>query len=111
MTTSGFHFGVPIEVCGKIYYLDLNREGVLEKFNATHEKIMAEVAMAKETDDLRPLVNMTREVIDLALGEGSYDSIFAGRTESSYDISCLYSYIADVSNKTAKKLKQDRIKK
>ena len=105
MTTSGFHFGVPIEVCGKIYYLDLNREGVLEKF------IMAEVAMAKETDDLRPLVNMTREVIDLALGEGSYDSIFAGRTESSYDLSCLYSYIADVSNKTAKKLKQDRIKK
>ena len=111
MKTTGFHFGTPIEICGKIYYLDLNRDGVLEKFSAAHEKIMNEVAKVKETDDLRPLVALTREIIDLSLGDGSYDSIFAGRAESSYDIACLYEYIADVANKTAKKLKNDRIKK
>lgn len=111
MKQTGFYFGVPIEICGKTYYMDMNREGFYEKFSAAHDKVMAEIEKAKDTGDVRPLVDMTREMIDLALGDGSYDSIFAGRVESSYDIGSLYRYIAKIAAEQGKKLKRERTKK
>lgn len=106
MKTTGFHFGIPIEICGKTYYMDLNRDGVSERFAAMHDKIMSEVDKAKETGDPSVIIGLTREFIDLILGAGSYDTIFAGRVQSSYDIHALYEYITGVAKEKTKELKK-----
>lgn len=69
------------------------------------------MAQAKETDNLRPLVDLTKEYIDTIFGEGSYDTIFTGRVLNSFDISAIYSYIAGVANEQARKLRAAGAKK
>ena len=55
MKKTGFHFGVPIEICGKTYYIDLNREGVQEKIKPLGDKIKKALEESKKKNDVSPV--------------------------------------------------------
>lgn len=111
MKKTGFHFGVPIEICGKTYYIDLNREGVQEKIKPLGDKIKKALEESKKKNDVSPVAAATKEFIDTFLGTGTFDDIFSGRIVTSYDLAALHNYIAEEAIKNTKRMRSDMEKR
>ena len=107
MKKTGFHFGVPIEICDRTYYIDLNREGVQEKIEPLGAKIKEALEESKKRDDVTPVAAATKEFIDTFLGAGAFDEIFAGRIVTNFDMAALHNYIAAEAIKNTKRMRAD----
>lgn len=106
MKADGFHFGTPITIAGKVYYLDLNRDGVKERLEELRDKIQDEVPHTKKTGDASVMFSLTKEFIDTAFGAGTFDTIFSGRIMSSYDLNAFTRYIAQEAKRETQRLRR-----
>lgn len=98
-----FRFGKPVKICGTEYWVDM---GVKEK-QARRLAIMSRTAkLQKELKEeesspeaqIQPetkeqFLGCCKEMIDLILGEGAYDSIFEGRVILVNDVTALLNFL------------------
>lgn len=107
---TGFHFGVPIEICGKTYYIDLNRTGVKAKINELNDQIEEAVKAANTPKGLKEVMDLTKSYINTILGDGAFETIFAGREGNAYDLVAFYKYVAAVVNAEKNRINEERKK-
>lgn len=107
---TGFYFGVPIEICGQTYYIDLNRTGIKQKINELNGQIEEAVKTASTPKGLKGVMDLTRRYINTILGEGSFETIFAGREGNPYDLVAFYNYVAAAVTAESKRIDEERKK-
>lgn len=107
-----FRFGLPVEISGKTYYIDINREkGLLDRIQDTYGKILAAAQNGvtengESVDDF--MVEKTRELIDLILGGGSFDEIFQNRVLTNYDMMSTLQYLTDEASREGRRIMRQR---
>ena len=105
---TGFYFGVPIEICGQTYYIDINRIGVKEKINELNRQIEEAVKTTSTPAGLKEVMDLTRSYINTILGDGAFETIFAGRVGNAYDLVAFYNYIAAAVTAESKRIDKER---
>lgn len=107
---TGFYFGVPIEICGQAYYIDLNRTGIKQRINELNGQIEEAVKAASTPKGLKKVMDLTRSYINTILGDGSFETIFAGREGNAYDLVAFYRYVAAAVTAESKRIDEERKK-
>lgn len=81
-----FNFGRPVKICGKEYRIDLGREDI-------RTKLQELIPQVKEKQPVTVALAQAQALIDLLLGSGAYDDLFAGRIAAKEDIAALLNFI------------------
>lgn len=93
---NSFSFGLEVEICGKTYYIDMHRNGTdAARFEQIRLEVMTLAKTPADKDTMSKLIALVREYIDMALGEGAFDNIFAGRTPTLRDMVQLIKFLTE----------------
>lgn len=104
----GFSFGIPATINGKVYMLDVGSERVAKISKGINERMAAAAVKADETGDITDMVDISRRYIDALCGDGSFETMFAGRSMNAFDLASVMRYIA-ATIKSAKKVEGPKV--
>lgn len=98
-----FRFGKPVKICGTEYWVDMGikekqeRRLVIMDRTAKLQKQLKEEESSPEaqlqTETKERFLDCCKEIIDLILGKGAYDSIFEGRVIFVSDVTALLNFL------------------
>ena len=94
---NSFNFGRKVEICGEIYYLKRDMEATAKAMKKCSDK-MIELSRKKDIteEEMKGEVEThSKEAIDTALGEGSYDKIFAQEEPDLINLLSLVDFITE----------------
>ena len=108
---NSFNFGRKVEICGEIYYLKRDMEAIAKAMKKCSDK-MIELSQKKDITQEEMMGEVTthsKEAIDTALGEGSYDRIFAQEEPDLINLVDLVDFITGEINQWKKELMAKKI--
>lgn len=103
---NSFSFGRKVEICGEIFYLKRDMEAIAKAMKKCSDK-MIELSQKKDItkeEIEREVETHSREAIDTALGEASYDRIFAQEEPDLINLIALTEFITEEINQWRKEL-------
>lgn len=100
-----FSFGVPTEICGKVYNLDLTGTGVEKEVKRIDARMKKALDDARKTGNVEDAVELARQFVDTVLGKGSFEEIFTGRDISAFDVASLLAHLAGVIRESREEIR------
>lgn len=107
---NSFNFGRKVEICGEIYYLKRDMEAIAKAMKKCSDK-MIELSQKKDIpkeEMMGEVETHSKEAIDAALGEGSYNKIFAQEEPDLINLVALVDFITEEINQWKKELRAKR---
>ena len=105
-----------IKINGKVYMVDFSDEAIMNyqtsfnKFNKQKNEELSKLA-ENEAEFIEKAREITKDIIDTILGNGSFDVIYIESGKSLFNISELIEYLAEIIGEKVESVRKEKRKK